>query len=159
MAQNKAMANTHAKRYIESVFEQRLREEGFVCSNDKFLCWYRVKNGEILNFITMHSVVSNAIKLIIFMIALIGVIYYARRKATHFGITTSISMLFLGEIVSSTCWIYLYIQKLRPAINSENVLRITNALRYVEAAKSIILEIMLIIALLIMSKRTKQDKT
>ncbi len=107
----------------------------------------------------MHSVVSNAIKLIIFMIALIGVIYYAKRKATHFGITTSISMLFLGEIISSTCWIYLYIQKLRPAINSENVLRITNALRYVEVAKSIILEITLIIALLIINKRAKQDKT
>ncbi len=59
MAQNKAMANTHAKRYIESVFEQRLREEGFVCPNDKFLCWYRVKNGEILNFIVFYSAWSN----------------------------------------------------------------------------------------------------
>ena len=49
MAKNKTIINIHAKRYVQEVFEARLREEGFVCPDDKYLCWYRAKNNEVLN--------------------------------------------------------------------------------------------------------------
>lgn len=55
MAKNKTIINIHTKRYVQEVFEARLREEGFVCPDDKYLCWYRVKNNEILNSIIFCS--------------------------------------------------------------------------------------------------------
>ena len=55
MAKNKTVINIHAKRYIQEVFENRLREEGFTCPDDKLLCWYRVKNQELLNTIIFYS--------------------------------------------------------------------------------------------------------
>lgn len=55
MAKSKTEANIHAKRYVEAVFENRLREEGFTCPDDKYLCWYRVSASEIMNTIVFHS--------------------------------------------------------------------------------------------------------
>lgn len=59
MAMGKTELNIHAKRYVQSVFEKRLREEGFVCPDEKLLCWYRLHNGEIVNSIVFFSVWSN----------------------------------------------------------------------------------------------------
>ena len=55
MAANKTLINIHTKRYVQEIFEARLREEGFVCPDDKYLCWYRVKNKEVLNSIVFCS--------------------------------------------------------------------------------------------------------
>lgn len=55
MAKNKTMINIHAKLYIQEVFETRLREAGFECPDDKLLCWYRVKNQEVLNTLIFCS--------------------------------------------------------------------------------------------------------
>ena len=59
MGNKKQELNLHTKRYIQAVFEMRLREEGFVCPNDKLLCWYRVKNDEIVNSIIFFSPWAN----------------------------------------------------------------------------------------------------
>ena len=45
----------HTKRYVQEVFEKRLREEGFSCPNDKLLCWYRVTDHTIVNSIIFNS--------------------------------------------------------------------------------------------------------
>jgi len=42
----KHIANLHAKNYVDAVFAQSLLDDGFVCPDDKSLCWYRVTNGE-----------------------------------------------------------------------------------------------------------------
>lgn len=55
MASNKKTRNTHAKRYIEAVFAPRLREEGFTCPDDRLLCWYRIKNNEIIHSVFFFS--------------------------------------------------------------------------------------------------------
>lgn len=55
MASKKQLANFHARSYVQAVFEQRLREEGFTCPDDRLLCWYRVKNKEIVNSIVFWS--------------------------------------------------------------------------------------------------------
>lgn len=59
MANNKKLIQHHAKKYIEDVFESRLREEGFSCPNDRYLCWYRVNGGEIVNALVFFSCWSN----------------------------------------------------------------------------------------------------
>ncbi len=59
----KLMANNHVKRYVEAVFAGRLREEGFVCPDDKLLCWYRVTNDNIVNSIIFYSVWSSPLVL------------------------------------------------------------------------------------------------
>lgn len=59
MAKGKTELNIHAGRYVQSVFENRLREEGFTCPDEKRLCWYRLNNGEIVNSIVFFSVWSN----------------------------------------------------------------------------------------------------
>ena len=55
MAKNKTEINIHTKRYVQEIFEARLREEGFICPDDKLLCWYRVKNQEVLNTLIFCS--------------------------------------------------------------------------------------------------------
>lgn len=47
----KQLANMYTKQYVKEVFEKRLREEGFTCADDKYLCWYRVVNREVVNSI------------------------------------------------------------------------------------------------------------
>ena len=52
---NKTLINIHARHYIEAVFAQRLKREGFVCPDDKLLCWYRIRNGEVLDTVSFCS--------------------------------------------------------------------------------------------------------
>ena len=55
---NRAIQNEAARRYVEEIWAERLREEGFVCPDDKLLCWYRIINKEIVHFLcfaTNHS--------------------------------------------------------------------------------------------------------
>ena len=49
MAKNKTLINIHAKRYIEEVFSETLKKEGFSCPDEKMLCWYRLRNREVLD--------------------------------------------------------------------------------------------------------------
>lgn len=59
MAKHKAIINLHARNYIAAVFESRLRDEGFVCPDDKLLCWYRIHGENIVNSIVFFSPWSN----------------------------------------------------------------------------------------------------
>lgn len=52
---NKQIRNGHAKCYIQTVFADRLREEGFVCPDEKLLCWYRLTANQIVNSICFFS--------------------------------------------------------------------------------------------------------
>lgn len=54
-ARNKQIRNLHARRYIEVVFGNRLRKAGFVCPDDKLLCWYRLNDNRIVNSICFFS--------------------------------------------------------------------------------------------------------
>ena len=51
----KKLRNLHARCYIQEVFATRLQEEGFVCPDDKLLCWYRLHSDEIVNSICFFS--------------------------------------------------------------------------------------------------------
>ena len=51
----KNLRNLHARRYIQEVFATRLRDEGFVCPDDKLLWWYRLNSDEIVNSICFFS--------------------------------------------------------------------------------------------------------
>ena len=55
----KVIRNHYTKRYIEDVFAERLRLEGFACPDDKLLCWYRVVNKEIIQSVCFFSRWSN----------------------------------------------------------------------------------------------------
>lgn len=55
MAKNKTLMNIHAQKYIEQVFVNRLKEEGFFCPNDKNLCWYRVIDEQVVHSIVFFS--------------------------------------------------------------------------------------------------------
>jgi hypothetical protein len=59
MANNKKIRNAHAAKYIEAVFAPRLREEGFFCPDERLLCWYRIKNNEIIHSVFFFSCWSN----------------------------------------------------------------------------------------------------
>lgn len=47
--------NTHAQQYIAAVFEQTLRQEGFSCPDSNLLCWYRVRNRDLLDTVIFCS--------------------------------------------------------------------------------------------------------
>lgn len=55
----KHIRNGHARNYIEAVFAERLLEEGFVCPDDRLLCWYRVVNKEVVHSLCFFSRWSN----------------------------------------------------------------------------------------------------
>lgn len=55
----KQTANIYTKRYVDEVFLNRLLEEGFVCPDDKHLCWYRFNEEGIINSIVFYSCWSN----------------------------------------------------------------------------------------------------
>ena len=55
MTKSTALLNIYAKQYIAEVFESRLRGEGFVCPDDKLLCWYRVRNHALTDSIIFNS--------------------------------------------------------------------------------------------------------
>lgn len=52
---NKAIQNEATRRYVEAIWAERLREEGFICPDNKLLCWYRVVNNEILQYIIFFT--------------------------------------------------------------------------------------------------------
>ena len=52
---NNMTRNAHAKRFIQEVFSDRLLSEGFVCPDDKLICWYRFVNKEIVNSICFYT--------------------------------------------------------------------------------------------------------
>ena len=52
---NKQFRNVHAKNYIQDVFADRLQEEGFVCPDERMLCWYRVVNHEVIHSLCFFS--------------------------------------------------------------------------------------------------------
>ena len=56
---NKTQINIHAHHYISAVFADTLRQEGFHCPDDKLLCWYRVRNQEVLDTVIFCSSWSN----------------------------------------------------------------------------------------------------
>lgn len=53
--QKQKMIDIHAKQYIQAVFEEQLIEEGFICPDDKLLCWYRASNKDIINSIIFYT--------------------------------------------------------------------------------------------------------
>ena len=55
MAKNKLLLKIHAKKYIEQVFASRLREEGFFCPDDRYLCWYRFFGEEVVHSIVFFT--------------------------------------------------------------------------------------------------------
>jgi len=55
MPKNKTLVNIHTKNYVAEVFEQQLREAGFACPDDKLLCWYRIRNGALLDTVVFYS--------------------------------------------------------------------------------------------------------
>ena len=55
MAKSKTINNLHAKMYIQAVYEARLREEGFLCPDEKLLCWYRVKENEVYDSVIFRT--------------------------------------------------------------------------------------------------------
>lgn len=58
-SKRKQIVNGHAKAYIDAVFAERLREEGFVNLEDRSLCWYRVQSKDIINTICFYSPWNN----------------------------------------------------------------------------------------------------
>lgn len=52
---NRAIQNEHAREYIKEIWADQLRSEGFVCPDDKLLCWYRVVNHEIIHYISFYT--------------------------------------------------------------------------------------------------------
>ena len=52
---NRAIQNEATRRYVEEIWAERLRGEGFVCPDEKLLCWYRVVNKEIVHFICFNT--------------------------------------------------------------------------------------------------------
>lgn len=59
MSSSKKLCNAHAKAYIQEVFAERLISEGFRCPDDKLLCWYRIKNEDIVDSVIFYSHYSN----------------------------------------------------------------------------------------------------
>lgn len=52
---NRAIQNEATRRYVEEIWAARLRSEGFICPDEKLLCWYRVVNKEIVHFICFNT--------------------------------------------------------------------------------------------------------
>lgn len=59
MASKKQLANLNTKAYVQSVFTNKLQEEGFACSDDNSLCWYRMSQQGVMNTITFFSPWTN----------------------------------------------------------------------------------------------------
>ena len=49
------MTNAHTKNYVRAVFEDRLREEGFVNLDERYLTWYRIVDECVINSIFFTS--------------------------------------------------------------------------------------------------------
>lgn len=56
MSSGKMRSNTeHASNYVQEVFANRLEQEGFKNVDGHNICWYRVKNPDVINTITFFS--------------------------------------------------------------------------------------------------------
>ena len=50
-----AERNYHAKMYIDAVFAETLKQEGFVNPDGKSISWYRVVNNELVHAVYFHA--------------------------------------------------------------------------------------------------------
>ena len=55
MKKSKSDITSYTTEYIHEVFEVRLCEEGFVCPDDKLLCWYRLKGDEVFDSVIFRA--------------------------------------------------------------------------------------------------------
>lgn len=56
MSSRKMRENTeHMRNYVQAVFAERLKQEGFQNPENRSISWYRVKNSDIINTITFFS--------------------------------------------------------------------------------------------------------
>ena len=54
-SKNKAIRDFHAKMYIDAVFADTLKQEGFINPDGKSISWYRVVNNELIHAIYFHA--------------------------------------------------------------------------------------------------------
>ena len=52
---NSALRNHHAKMYIDAVFAETLKQEGFMNPDGKSISWYRVANNELIHAVYFHA--------------------------------------------------------------------------------------------------------
>lgn len=57
---NKLAGRPDAKAYIDKYFAKKLQSEGFVCPDNKSLCWYRIQNNSIINSVIFFFMFSSA---------------------------------------------------------------------------------------------------
>lgn len=58
-SKNKAIRDYHAKMYIDAVFADTLKQEGFINPDDKSFSWYRVVNNELVHAVYFHATWPN----------------------------------------------------------------------------------------------------
>ena len=54
-SKNKAIRDYHAKMYIDAVFGDTLKQEGFINPDGKSISWYRVVNNELVHAVYFHA--------------------------------------------------------------------------------------------------------
>lgn len=54
-SKNKAIRDYHAKMYVDAVFGDTLKQEGFINPDDKSISWYRVVNNELVHAVYFHA--------------------------------------------------------------------------------------------------------
>ena len=54
-SKNKAVRDLHAKMYIDAVFAETLKQEGFINPDGKSISWYRVVNNELIHAVYFHA--------------------------------------------------------------------------------------------------------
>ena len=105
----------------------------------------------------MNSILRSAIKIVVLIIALICVIYYAKKKSCYKSITFGVSLLFLGEIVSAFFWLILHSAELLN-LSSDAFLEFYDVFTTVQNLKSLPMDILLIIILVEIISRQKKVK-
>lgn len=58
-SKNKEIRDYHAKMYIDAVFSDTLKQEGFINPDDKSFSWYRVVNNELVHAVYFHATWPN----------------------------------------------------------------------------------------------------
>ena len=54
-SKNKEIRDHHAKMYIDAVFGDTLKQEGFISPDDKSFSWFRVVNNELVHAVYFHA--------------------------------------------------------------------------------------------------------
>ena len=54
-SKNKEIRDHHAKMYIDAVFGDTLKQEGFINPDGKSISWYRVVNNELVHAVYFHA--------------------------------------------------------------------------------------------------------